>query len=157
MQFWTKNSQKLDLNITLLNNQITNSTNTKFLGLTIEEMLSWNCHINPLNAKLNPICHLLELLGAHLIFHVSGIRVNQILLRLSLACYAPLMSEDTLKMISYSYVHSIITYSVIFWGNSPHNTDIFKIQKRIIQIMTKSRSRDSCRWLFNRLAPEFYI
>jgi hypothetical protein len=31
---------------------------------------------NPLNAELNPICHLLALLGAHLIFHVSEIRVN---------------------------------------------------------------------------------
>jgi len=32
--------------------------------------------INPLNAELNPICHLLALLGAHYIFHVSGLRVN---------------------------------------------------------------------------------
>jgi len=117
------NSQKLDLNITLLNNQITNSTNTKFPGSTIAEMLSWKCHI------------------------------NKVLLRLSLACYAikvitPLMSEDTLKIIYYSYVHSIITYSIIFWVNSPHNTDNFKIKKRTIRIMTKSRSRDSCRWLF---------
>jgi hypothetical protein len=31
---------------------------------------------NPLNAKLNPICHLLALLGAHPILHVSRIRVN---------------------------------------------------------------------------------
>jgi len=32
--------------------------------------------INPLNAELNPISHLPALLGAHLIFHVSRIRVN---------------------------------------------------------------------------------
>ena len=32
--------------------------------------------INPLNAELNPICHLLALLGAHHIHHVSRIRVN---------------------------------------------------------------------------------
>jgi hypothetical protein len=31
---------------------------------------------NPLNAELNPICHLLALLGAHHILHVSRIRVN---------------------------------------------------------------------------------
>ena len=31
---------------------------------------------NPLNAELNPICHLLALLGAHHIFHVSGLRVK---------------------------------------------------------------------------------
>jgi hypothetical protein len=39
LQFLTKNSQKLDLNITLTNNQITSSKNTKFLGLTIEETI----------------------------------------------------------------------------------------------------------------------
>jgi len=32
--------------------------------------------INPLKADLNPICHLLALLGAHPILHISGIRVN---------------------------------------------------------------------------------
>jgi len=31
---------------------------------------------NPLNAELNPICHLLALLGAHHILHVSRIRVK---------------------------------------------------------------------------------
>jgi hypothetical protein len=34
-----------------------------------------NC-FNPLTAKLNPICHLLALLGAHHILHVSRIRVK---------------------------------------------------------------------------------
>ena len=34
-------------------------------------------NINPLNADLNPICHLLALLGAHHIFHVSRIRVKR--------------------------------------------------------------------------------
>jgi hypothetical protein len=32
--------------------------------------------LNPLNAKLNPICHLLALFGAHHILHVSRIRVK---------------------------------------------------------------------------------
>jgi len=31
---------------------------------------------NPLNTKLNPICHLLALLGVQHILHVSTIRVN---------------------------------------------------------------------------------
>jgi hypothetical protein len=34
--------------------------------------------INPLNAELNPICHLLALLGAHLILYVSRVKVNGI-------------------------------------------------------------------------------
>jgi hypothetical protein len=33
-------------------------------------------NFNPLNTELNPICHLLALLGAHHILHVSRIRVN---------------------------------------------------------------------------------
>ena len=33
-------------------------------------------NINPLKTQLNPICHLLALLGAHHILHVSRIRVN---------------------------------------------------------------------------------
>jgi hypothetical protein len=32
--------------------------------------------INPLNTKLNPICHLLAILEAHHILHVSKIRIN---------------------------------------------------------------------------------
>jgi hypothetical protein len=34
--------------------------------------------VNPLNAEVNPICHLLALLGSHLIFHVSRIRVKYV-------------------------------------------------------------------------------
>ena len=40
-------------------------------------------NINPLNAELNPICHLLALLGAHHILHVSGIRVKFVFLSIS--------------------------------------------------------------------------
>jgi len=32
---------------------------------------------NRLNAELNPTCHLLALLGAHHILHLSGLRVKQ--------------------------------------------------------------------------------
>jgi len=35
-----------------------------------------NLDVNPLNAELNPTCHLLALLGAHHILHVSRVRVN---------------------------------------------------------------------------------
>ena len=35
-----------------------------------------NTYFNPLNAELNPICHLLALVGVRHILHVSGVRVN---------------------------------------------------------------------------------
>jgi hypothetical protein len=43
--------------------------------------------INPLNAKLNPICHLLALLGAHPILHVGRIRVKAYIFNLSCAIF----------------------------------------------------------------------
>ena len=37
----------------------------------------WEDNINPLNAELNSICHLLALLGVHHFLHVSRIRVKK--------------------------------------------------------------------------------
>jgi hypothetical protein len=36
------------------------------------------CTINPWNTELNPICHLLALLAAHRILHVSSVRIKEI-------------------------------------------------------------------------------
>jgi hypothetical protein len=47
---------------------------------TVKEMrtlhMKGHASLNPLNAELNPICHLLALLGAHHILHISRIRVK---------------------------------------------------------------------------------
>jgi hypothetical protein len=61
------------------------------------------------------------------------------------------MSLSTLKTIYYSYFNTIISYSLPFWGNSPHSTKIFIMQKRIIRIMIGCKSKVSCRNLFRRL------
>jgi hypothetical protein len=46
-------------------------------GRSIRNLQSIANAFNPLKAELNPICHLLALLGAHHILHVSRIRVNK--------------------------------------------------------------------------------
>ena len=38
----------------------------------------YHISINPLNAELNAICHLVALLGVHHILHVSRITVNTV-------------------------------------------------------------------------------
>ena len=43
--------------------------------------------LNPLNAELNSICHLLALLGAHHILHVSRMRVNPLNPELNPICH----------------------------------------------------------------------
>ena len=55
--------------------------------------------INPLNAELNPICHLLALLGVHHFLHFSRIRVKSLILRL---------------LMSYIYIYIYIYMGHLF-------------------------------------------
>jgi len=48
----------------------------KYIGLRVKYHL-FLFDINPLNAELNPICHLMALLGNHHILHVSWLRVKE--------------------------------------------------------------------------------
>jgi hypothetical protein len=79
--------------------------------------------------------------------------IKQALIKLSSACYAmkvvtPLMGDKTLRIVYFAYVHSLLSYGIILWGNSLHSYSVFKIQKRVLWIMNKYGYRDSCRQLF---------
>jgi len=54
-------------------------------------------------------------------------------------------------MIYFSYVHYIMTYGVIFGEISSCGSNIFKIKKRTIRIITNSWNRDSCWGFFKKL------
>jgi len=54
-------------------------------------------------------------------------------------------------MIYFSYFHSILSYGIIFWGNSAPNNSILKIQKRTIRVIVNSSIRTSGRELFKEL------
>jgi len=54
-------------------------------------------------------------------------------------------------MVHFSYFHSIITYGLIFWGNSHYSSTVFRLQKRIIRIIVGTRGRDSCSEQFMKL------
>jgi hypothetical protein len=74
--------------------------------------------INPLNTELNPICHLLALLGAHHILHVSGIRIK--LKRVDNSDHSPLFLDKTIftsSAMAYSNVQGhrfVFTYCTYF-------------------------------------------
>jgi hypothetical protein len=53
MQFVTKNNSLIDFNITHGNKKIANICNTKFLGLTLDNTLSWKTHIDSIIPKLS--------------------------------------------------------------------------------------------------------
>ena len=127
LQFCTKNSKKLDFNILLSKDQIKKKKSSiKFLGLFIDETLTWKSHITYLSKRLGSTCYAIRTIASDL-------------------------STDIFKTVYYAYVHSLMSYGIIFWGNSTHSMEISKIQKRVIRIITKSSSRASCRQLFKQL------
>jgi len=64
-------------------------------------------------------------------------------------------------MIYFAYFHSILEYGIAFCGNSTKSVKVFKLQKRVIRLMTGYNVRTSCRPLFPRLGimtfPSQYI
>jgi len=58
--------------------------------------------INPLNAKLNPICHLLALLGVHHFLNVSRIRVNITFFLLWPCDPTPVMASLFLRFLDHT-------------------------------------------------------
>jgi len=99
---------------------------TKFLGLDIGSSLSWKNHIDQMMIRLSRACY-------------------------AIRCIKHFMSQDTLRTIYFSYFHSILSYSIIFWGNSAYSSNIFKIQKRKIRIIMNITNRVSCHQLFKNL------
>ncbi|PSN42196.1 hypothetical protein C0J52_19919 [Blattella germanica] len=54
------------------------------------------------------------------------------------------------KIIYYSYLHSIIKFSIIFCGNSSGSNKVFLLQKRVNRIITHSKPKKSCMDLFKQ-------
>jgi len=71
------------------------------------------------------------------------------------------MTFNILKSVYFSYFHSVMSYGIIFWGDSHLSTIVFKLQKRIIRIITNKGKSYSCRQLFKTLqiltVPSQYI
>jgi len=72
------------------------------------------------------------------------------------ACYAlrnikHIVPIDMLRVIYFTYINSIISYSIIFWGTSSYTNKVFLLQKKIIRIITNTKPRDSCREVFKSM------
>ena len=104
LQLLTKNKKEVPIQIMSSNSLITNLNSTKFLGLTIDSTLSWKDHVVELTSKLNKAC-----------FAIRTIKT--------------FMSFNVLRTIYFSYFHTLLSYGIIFWGNSRISANVFKIKK----------------------------
>jgi serine acetyltransferase len=48
------------------------------------------------------------------------------------------MSQEISKKVYYAYIHSVMNYEFISWGNSSHNTKFLKYKKNIIRILQEA-------------------
>jgi hypothetical protein len=72
--------------------------------------------------------------------------IDQIIPKLGAACYIVrqiyyICNNYTLRSIYFAYFHSIMSYGIIFWGNSSNGRKIFTLQKIIIRIMVGAHPR----------------
>jgi hypothetical protein len=93
MYFKTKNSVSTGTVLACNNNVITEVSHIKFLGLTIDDTLSWNLHIDVIMKRLTSVCYMIR-------------------------AVKPCMSFSSLIMTYYSLFHSVLTYGILFWGMS---------------------------------------
>jgi hypothetical protein len=62
----------------------------------------------------------------------------------------PYISQESLRASYFSYFHSMLSYGIIFGVKSISN-NIFRLQKRVIRIITDIRIGDFCREQFKKL------
>jgi hypothetical protein len=126
MQFITKSKFLNKINIEHDNKIILQTNFVKFLVITVYNAFSWKQHIDTVTSKLNKACYM--------------IRRSKL--------YLP---NDALKMVYYAFFHSVMSYGLIFWGNSTHSKCVFKLQIRAIRIEMGARNSVSCREFFKLL------
>ena len=80
MQFLTNHHKKIDMHITIMDQAIPNITSTKFLGLFLDNKLTWKAHSRELAIKLSKACYTiitikpsmsLKVLNLYLLFILS--------------------------------------------------------------------------------------
>jgi hypothetical protein len=86
----TKSSSIIDIVIGYNSKLITSTCNTNFLGIVIQNSLSWKADVDQLVIKLCTACYVIR-------------------------AVKPFVSLGTLKLVYYSYFHSVRNYDIILW------------------------------------------
>ncbi len=114
-----------NIHIALNGTNIERDSVTKFLGLYLDEQISWKEHIKKLRAKL-----------ASSIFVINRVKN-----------YLP---HDALKTVYYTLLHSHLIYGIQAWGGSPHIERLYNIQKKALRLINHTSYRSHTDPLFKR-------
>ena len=95
----------------------------KFLGINLDENLSWKQHIDIISTKISKAIHVIN-------------RVKHIL------------PMNALKTLYYSLVQSHLNYGLLIWGNSFSINKLVKLQKRALRVIYNKPFRSHTDSLF---------
>lgn len=116
-----------DLALKINNTNISNNhESVRFLGIYLNEHLSFKAHCEHLVSRINSLKYLF-------------INLKTILNVKQLFC------------VYCAKVESILRYGICFWGNSSHCNEVFIAQKRIIRTIVNISPRESCKNYFLKL------
>ena len=101
-----------DVNRTLIlnNTSINREHSVRFLGLNIDQQLTWNTHINKLKSKI-----------ASSMFILNRVKKQ--------------LPHDALKSIYLTLVHSHLMYGITAWGNSSTTNKLYLLQKKALRLI----------------------
>jgi hypothetical protein len=102
------------------------ASETKFLGIIINETLNWSSHIDHVAKKLST---------TH--FLIRNIRDT--------------VSIGTVRLVYFGFVYSHISHGIIFWGGSKKANRIFILQKKAVRAMVGATRNRTCRPIFKTL------
>ena len=109
----SKKKHKHNITITINNNNIKQVKNTTFLGIIIDECLTWNDHVDMISKKI--------IKSAGLITRIRHF-----------------INLNALKLIYYALVYPYLIYGNLIWGNTYKKRiqKLMNIQKKIVRLMT---------------------
>ena len=125
IKFIPKTTEHVAFDIYYMDNAIHEVKNIKFLGMHVDNHMNWKNHVEQILPKLS----------------AAGFSIRNLIHTLN---------PDILRMVYVAYSHSVLQYGIIFQGNSTHAYQVFKLQKRVVRVMSGVGPRSSCRNLFRK-------
>lgn len=123
MRFRSSYGQSAGLNIRVGSGVISEVDCLRFLGVVLDERLTWTEHIDYVASKICTLAYQLKTLRYH-------------------------VSEGICLTAYKAYVQSVVKYGIIFWGNSVEAPRILTLQKRCLRNVFGLKRLDSCRSIF---------
>lgn len=114
--FTLNNSNKTYKPTVKINNVILECvTTTNFLGVRIDQDLSWSSHISHVANKISKSIGILKKIAKY-------------------------VNNSTLRLLYFSFIHPYFNYCLLIWGNAAqvHMNRLFLLQKRAIRIISRS-------------------